>query len=102
MEINVNEKQFSNSIFIIPVDDNYHLNKKRNSFSNKTNTLKTNNIFINNHIHMIHSYVTYYKQYYVNHIQMQIQNEIKYLPLNKITPQRKYTYTPSFAKNVFK
>ena len=73
MEKNINDKHFSNSIFIIPVDDNYSFKKHSLPSSSKSpsNQLTTKLIFVDNHIPRIHSYLTYYKAHYTSQLQSQ-------------------------------
>lgn len=101
MEKNTNDNHFSESIFIIPVDDNYYINKHTSSLLNKPSfQLTSNNIFIDNYSHMIRSYLHYYKTYYINQIQIKTKTNI--LSTNKQTLHRRYTYSPSFSKRIFK
>jgi hypothetical protein len=74
MEKNISDKHFSNSIFIIPVDDNYSFKKHSLPSTSKppsTQLLTTKLIFVDNPIPRIHSYLTYYKAHYASQLQSQ-------------------------------
>lgn len=88
MEKNINDKHFSNSIFIIPVDDNYSFKKHSLPSSSKppSTQLTTKLIFVDNHIPRIHSYLTYYKAHYTSQLQSQfISTDNTQQPLRRYT-----------------
>lgn len=95
-----NHIHFTSSIFTIPVDDNYNRIKKNNQYTCNANILRTHDIFINNHPHIIHSYLKYYEKYYVNKMQMNMTANTN--SFNGVIPQRRYTYTPSISNSIFK
>ena len=101
MEQNTNDKHFSNSIFIIPVDDNYSFNKSRLSSANKPSyQLTSKTIFTDNHPHRIQSYLNYYKTYYIN--QVQIGTSTHFVSSDTKPAHRRYIAVPSILNTPFK
>ena len=101
MEKNINDKHFSNSIFIIPVDDNYSFNKSSLSSTNKPPfQLTTKSIFIDNHSHRIQSYLNYYKTYYIN--QIQVGTQTHFIASDNQQSHRRYIHSPSISSTPFK